>query len=122
MIIDGREIDISRIPKYEQPQQDYKWVNYTDADGNCFISKSANGEARLWRCNTKNSTVRIPATISDEDGNVYKMISACGFAGDDAKNIKHIILPEGFEALSGSTFDKCHSPTSTDWLPTCVRF
>ena len=121
MIIDGREIDISRIPKYELPLQDYQWGNYTDADGNCFIFESADEEAQLLQCNAKTSTVRLPATISDEDGNVYKMISACGFAGDNAKNIKHIILPEGFEALSGSTFDMCHTLLSL-YIPASVKY
>ena len=109
-----------KLPKYERMPQNAKRITCTDADGNLFLFEAENGEAALIGSQIKTSTVRLPATVSDESGNVYKVISTKGFMGETTK-LKHVILPEGLEALCDRTFSFCGTLLSI-YIPASVKY
>lgn len=109
-----------KLPKYERMIKNAKHITYTAADGNLFLFEAENGEAALIGSQIKTSTVRLPATVSDENGNVYKVISTKGFMGETTK-LKHVILPEGLEALCDRTFSFCGTLLSI-YIPASVKY
>ena len=107
-------------PKYESIVKDRININYTDADGNYFLFGAANGEETLLGTHIETATVRLPATVTDENGNTYKVISTQHFGGETTK-LKHVILPEGIEALCNGTFAFCHTLLSI-YIPASVKY